>query len=981
MAKRMDGGILQDFRTLFRVGVIGHLTDGELLERFCSASDEAAGLAFEALVRRHGPMVLRTCRAVLGHEHDARDAFQASFLVLVRKANRLRGADTIGPWLYQVAHRTARSARAQRARRLRHEHQAAARAAPPIASPADPTDTEALILDELNRLPARDRAVLSLCGLAGRTNEQAARELGLPVGTVQSRLHRARSRLRARLLRRGIAAPATLAALLPAEAATAAVVPLSLVESTSLAALRYATHGSIASAASAPVAGLARTTLKAMLMTQLKVSTTAVLTLGLLLAGGATVARSLADRPDEPPEIRQAAQAPASEIEPERDPTQAYLEGVVIDDRETPVPGAVVSTLGSSSPRWVRTDDDGRFLLPLETPTIGHRTLRATARGGDLQGILRLESPSRYEPETTVRIVVRPSRTVTVRVVGPDGAPESGATVELFENLTSLDLGETDASGVARFLVPADATIRQAFALKAGVGFDYAANPYRSDENQETTVDPLPDTIALSLNAPTTARVEVVDSDGRGLPGVEVVPGSVQTPGKATSINLYGSRAARTASDASGFATFDWLPAELEGSTAIGFGLGSESHHTNARPRFIPSVDGNLAVPKARMLRPGRLSGAVTHADGSPAVGVLVQADGSGEQDARSRVTARTDADGRFSMTATPDQLYIVSLLDDRFAVESRVGVLVREGDQIDDLDFRLIDGTILRGRVTGGPDDAPQAGKTLVLTQWEYGNSNVMAAIHEFRRWAETDADGRYSFRVGPGKYKLIGLFNSRRFELEIEDQEVIENDFSINPPDPVVPLLGSVRIGSPDGEPLADAAVLIEEIPVSGRSDTPIEADADGRFATDRRRRPALLFARDEFGLRSGLLLLGPDDDQAVIVVGPSATATGRVLDRDGAPMAGVRLQCSIIYESDDLPDDHRDAHPQLCVTYVETDADGVYTVTGLVPGHTAWVTLNDPKLPFDAFYLDNTSRSVTVDGLGPFDLGDITYAPPEP
>src|SRR5215470_18978564 len=103
MARRSDGMVLRQIRTLFDLGIIGELTDGQLLERFATAGGEAAELAFAAMVERHGPMVLRICRGVLRDPNDVEDAFQATFLVLVRRARALWVEDSLGPWLHRVA--------------------------------------------------------------------------------------------------------------------------------------------------------------------------------------------------------------------------------------------------------------------------------------------------------------------------------------------------------------------------------------------------------------------------------------------------------------------------------------------------------------------------------------------------------------------------------------------------------------------------------------------------------------------------------------------------------------------------------------------------------------------------------------------------------------------------------------------------------------------------------------------------------------
>src|SRR5262249_3177344 len=160
------------------------LTDGQLLDRFLADGDATA---FEALVQRHGPMVLATCRRVLGDWHEAEDAFQATFLVLVRKAASVVPRDMVGNFLYGVAHPTAVRLRAAASRRGRRERPSAALSE--LAARRDPCDDLRPLLDqELSRLPDRYRAALLLCDLQGKTRKEAARLLGWPEGTVSSRL-------------------------------------------------------------------------------------------------------------------------------------------------------------------------------------------------------------------------------------------------------------------------------------------------------------------------------------------------------------------------------------------------------------------------------------------------------------------------------------------------------------------------------------------------------------------------------------------------------------------------------------------------------------------------------------------------------------------------------------------------------------------------------------------------------------------------
>jgi RNA polymerase sigma factor (sigma-70 family) len=171
------------------------LADRDLLERFTRRQDQAA---FAALVARHGPMVLAVCRRVLGHVQEAEDAFQATFLVLVRKAADITQPELLANWLYGVAARTARKARTGVARRLHHERQAAVATLQPSPDPGW-SDLVAQLDEELERLPFKYRAPLVLCYLEGLTNEEAARRLGWPTGSISYRLNRGRDLLRQRL--------------------------------------------------------------------------------------------------------------------------------------------------------------------------------------------------------------------------------------------------------------------------------------------------------------------------------------------------------------------------------------------------------------------------------------------------------------------------------------------------------------------------------------------------------------------------------------------------------------------------------------------------------------------------------------------------------------------------------------------------------------------------------------------------------------
>ena len=310
MVRRNSGAILRQVRTLFTAGTFSGLTDRELLERFVAPRDAVSELAFTVLVERHGPMVLGVCRRILADPHDADDAFQATFLVLVRKASSVRVDDSVGRWLFGVATKVAARARANARQRRTRERSGLdrieIRVHDPTATTDDRIDLQSILAEELGKLPARLQAAVMLCDLEGSSHEEAARRLGWPVGTVKSRLSRARARLRTRLTRRGLA-PTDLSIRVPL---LAVALPQSLVEATaraaqSLIAGRLATAGMV----SASVTKLTEGVLRTMFLTKLK-----LVALGLLaiISGSAVlVSQATAQKPVATTEIRDNRAIPA----------------------------------------------------------------------------------------------------------------------------------------------------------------------------------------------------------------------------------------------------------------------------------------------------------------------------------------------------------------------------------------------------------------------------------------------------------------------------------------------------------------------------------------------------------------------------------------------------------------------------------------------------------------------------------------------
>jgi RNA polymerase sigma factor (sigma-70 family) len=321
MSNPQADSLLRHIRSLAGEGA-GAAADGELLGRFVAWRDETA---FAELVRRHGPMVLSVCRGVLRQWQDAEDAFQATFLVLARKAASVR-RHALGGWLHTVAYHLACRARARAARRQQVERQA--EAAPAGAPLLDLSVRElfAAVHEELNRLPERYRVPLVLCYLQERTQDEAARQLGCTEGALHGRLYRARELLRARLARRGLTLPAGFSAFLLAHGLASAVAP----------ALVDAAVRAVCGAAPARVVALAEAGLRALSPLKMRLAVVLVLTLSALGAG-------LLLRPQGASERAGPAQAPR-----QKEPGAPGRAGV--DVHGDPLPAGAVARLGSL--RW-----------------------------------------------------------------------------------------------------------------------------------------------------------------------------------------------------------------------------------------------------------------------------------------------------------------------------------------------------------------------------------------------------------------------------------------------------------------------------------------------------------------------------------------------------------------------------------------------------------------------------------------------------
>jgi RNA polymerase sigma factor (sigma-70 family) len=421
-----QAGLLRQIHRLWNLGTFAGLTDAQLLARFAARHEDGAELAFEALVERHGPMVFRVCRGVLRDEHAAEDAFQATFLVLARKAPSLWVRDSLGSWLHGVAHRVAARARSDAVRRHRHELRLAEARGPAWEVNPDPprSDAAAVLSEEIARLPEKYRAPVVLCYLEALSYRAAADRLGVSEDAVRGRLARARERLRTRLTRRGVEVPAILAVCRPAT--PAAVIRTGLVQATTRAAFGLSAGGAAGPGAiSRSVVSLSERTCRTMMLAKFKAVAVA-LALGVVAAGAVVSAQQPAGGRGEPSAPAPTARRPLQATPPKGG--NLIVDWIPADGQGGKKEITVDPTRHCIhlSPMSLKRDDrmnDGMVRLDLErgktyTVTASGEAFMSEQSGADADpfpGVVVLYSTDEEDCFAERQIVLAPGKSITFR--------------------------------------------------------------------------------------------------------------------------------------------------------------------------------------------------------------------------------------------------------------------------------------------------------------------------------------------------------------------------------------------------------------------------------------------------------------------------------------------------------------------------------------------------------------------------------------
>jgi RNA polymerase sigma factor (sigma-70 family) len=918
MAIETLGSALGPINRLLADGTITGFSDAQLLERFLAGHDAAA---FEALVAHHGPMVLSVCRGILKDPNDAEDAFQATFLILVKKSGTLRRHESLGPWLYQVAHRVAIRANAAAARRRACERRAGQMAATTSESgPALPDEPLQDLHEEIARLPDRLRRPVILCELQRVPQARAAAELRLSERTLQRRLSQGRERLKARLIRRGLAPEGTALGSAFLGAARLAVPP-AWSQAAVRAALATVDHSLTAGIVSAAAQELTREVLGIMLLKKLTL-TSAVLMAGGLIAWGASAtlispqegpSQKVAARPNVAPQPKaeKAASRPGpNAVDP---PAKVMVRGRVLGPDGRPVAGAKLYRTSKygynsepfSSPETATSGPDGRFEFAVAEPE------------NDLEPAVVAATAANYGVAFVEVLPEGPSDDLALQLV--EDQPISGQIVDLEGK-------------------PVPGATLQVLMVRAAVGEDLG--PW--------------------LEAAKAKKERSYELEERFLPRLTIAPAPKFTADAQGRFQITGIGRNRL------------VVAQLDGPT-----IASQQLHILTRPGGALTVV-RLDYPPQPTLTTTYYGASFRYAAAptKPIVGVVRDKDTKAPLagamiisyelatvriGGTEMVRTTTDAQGRYRLVGMPkgegnrikvvpgkDEPYLVSLKD----VPDSPGL-----DAVQ-VDFELRRGVWIVGKITDKVTGKPLRPNLGVWYSPQPNNPNLSAygCVPGGTTTAEAHKDGSYRLAgmPGPGVVALRvvrGFLRAHERDDEFGVKELhfptmtlptmnfsaiaridaaqgvesVERDVTL---DPGWTFTGTVL--GPDGRPLAGAwGIGLSSWNIDGQ----VMKTAEFTVSQFNPRHPRpLLFQYPQKGLVGVGQPPKNRGESITVQLRPGATITGRLVDAVGRPRPGVRLVIWRHHEETAQPMDSTFFPPQPDTT----DEQGRFRLAGLLPGY---------------------------------------------
>jgi RNA polymerase sigma factor (sigma-70 family) len=900
-------------------------TDAELLRHFVERREESA---FTALLERHGGLVMSVCRRILPRRHDAEDAFQATFLTLIRHASSIRQTEAVGSWLYRVAHRIALQAGTDMARRIVRERQSGVAAQAPTSSEAALRELQSVVDEEVRRLPEKYRAPFILCCLEGKTRTEAARELGWKEGTVAGRLAEARQRLQQRLARRGVALSVALAVAALAPSAEAAL-PRLVLDATRKAALQYAAGSKVGGAITASVAALVQGATRTMWTTKVKTATAVLLLLGLLTAGALAARETGSPAAALPAEDEKAP--PAAKADDKKPPADAAedkveVKGRVLGPDGKAIRGAEVLLIpapwtdaGAKARRSVRatSDADGRFRFSASRSEFERWALLVASAPG--YGPALVDADKVLQAEQTLKLVE--DVPIAGRVIDLEGRPIKGAVVKV-QGVQEAPTGSLTA------------------AFKA----------WQEDADRGTA--------ALSQHL--------------GRPGWAGIPEEVTTDADGR-FRITGVGRERLA------------VLKLEGET-----IEHKTLHVLCRPgadiaaltkpaperrpgmprRPQPAVYGPTFEHAALPCKP--IVGVVKDkATGKPIAGVNISGNAANHWWGDYAQT-KTDADGNFRLVGVAKaSRYSVSAYAGKSYLPSQQQVSDSEGLKPLTVNFEVVRGVLVKGRITD-----KETGKPVFCALWYFP-----LADNEFfkdlpgKEWYQqmsqghrTDKDGTFSLTALPGsgvikvraEDEAMGLYTeavldpahkSRAYRDDGDGGlgqtflsagggiETLTGHHAyrlIEPPQGTDTITCGIELDrgkkatgtvvGPDDKPLAGAIAV--GLTALGGGDVSLKDASFTAQALNPTRPRTVAFVHKERKLAGHVALRGDEKGPVTVKLEPWGAVAGRVLDEEGNSLADA--ECRVGYHSNMIRWLFEAGREK-----VTTDAEGRFRVEGLFPG----------------------------------------------
>jgi RNA polymerase sigma factor (sigma-70 family) len=931
-------GLLRHVRRIV-ADTTDHLTDQQLLQRFAAAGDQAA---FALLVRRHGPMVLGVSRRLLGHEQDAEDVFQAAFVILARRVGAIRQADA-GGFLYRVAYHLATRARAGVARRRQYERRAEVTA--PAETERDVTwrEMQAVVGEELQRLPGETRSALVLCYLEGRTHEEAARQLGWSKGTLRRRLDKGRELLRRRLVARGLAPLAALTATLFAEESVASPVSPLLVGAT----LRAATN---AVAASPAVAALVDAGSAVVPAGKAKFATAVVLAMSFLM--GASLWACLG-QPDDP--AGKAAQRPGP-ADRNTDNDLLVVRGQVLGPDDKPVAGAKLYLPHQSKRPADSTlvpcgtaDAEGRFRLELPRKEVQFdRPVPLVAAAGGF-GLAWVEWTGNADPGGLKLRLVK-DVPIRGRFVTTEGKPAAGVAVTVvgifaFERMDdflrlyqrgaghvnegtgatqlTVPLGEvlgvkpSDKDGrfeirgvgverVAGLDLKGAAVAPTQVVVLTRAGFDakaYAKDAIGDAKEWLPLFGPSFEHVLVPAAGATAAVEGVVREAGTGKP----VAGATVRVGRVSVVT-----------DAQGRYRVSGLPKE-NGEYGLQVNAPHNTPLIRYRARISIGADRNPVRVDAELRRGTVVTGRVydqSTGKGVPECSVRfapLPGNKSGPTKGLA-LSGQTDGDGRFRLVVVPGPGVLLAAVPGTFLKIDGVPIY-----PFKPAEFAAVD----RPRVQMAGPSKP------------------------YRNFVTVD---------GP---ETLDFSNVCKV-LDVKDGDTaVTCDLALDPGKTL-----TVNLQDPEGKPLAGAVVA--GISPQALRTVPFKDPAVRIYALDPDKPRPVVFLHAERKLAAVVTLRGDEKEPVMVRLAPTAVITGRVLEEDGQPVAGAEVYPLYSSPAGQQLNKSQDRYP-----LPRTDKEGRFRLEGVVPGLSTGLGFRKGR---QMLMPEKQTEVKTPDPGQTLDLGDV-------